>query len=159
MLPIFPQDTYHPQIISYLFRVESESKQHFEGKQIIRLISWPWIPTRSGISRAPLSLILRLSPRLNPRESICLHKILSLGGGGRTLTFFPPSISWDELLSFFFTQEFTSLLLCLICLLNPFGGQSYFLRRQTSLYSAERETCVRFYMHRKVVVLARSLLW
>ena len=100
MLPIFPQDTYHPQIISYLFRVESESKQHFEGKQIIRLISWPWIPTRSGISRAPLSLILRLSPRLNPRESICLHKILSLGGGGRTLTFFPPSISWDELLLF-----------------------------------------------------------
>ena len=67
---------------------------------------------------------------------------------------FPLSISWDELLSFFFIQEFPSLLLCLICLLNPFGGQSYFLRPQTSLYCAETEACMRFYMHRVVVIFA-----
>ena len=29
------------------------------------------------------------SPHLSPRESICLHKILSLGRGRRTVTFFP----------------------------------------------------------------------
>lgn len=88
-MPIFPQDTFHPQILSYLFRVGSESKKHLEGKQVIRLISWPWIPTRSRISRGPLCPILHLSPHLSPRESICLHKILSLRRGRRTLTFFP----------------------------------------------------------------------
>ena len=89
ILPIFPQETFHPQILSYLFRVGSESKKHLAGKQVIRLISWPWIPTRSRISRGPLCPILHLSPHLSPRESICLHKILSLGRGRRTLTFFP----------------------------------------------------------------------
>ena len=88
-MPIFPQDTFHPQILSYLFRVGSESKKHLAGKQVIRLISWPWIPTRSRISRGPLCPILHLSPHLSPRESICLHKILSLGRGRRTVTFFP----------------------------------------------------------------------
>ena len=43
-----------PLILSYLFRVGSESKKHLEGRQVIRLISWPWIPTRSRISRGPL---------------------------------------------------------------------------------------------------------
>ena len=88
-MPIFPQDTFHPQILSYLFRVGSESKKHLAGKQVIRLISWPWISTRSRISRGPLCPILHLSPHLSPRESICLHKILSLGRGRRTVTFFP----------------------------------------------------------------------
>lgn len=84
ILPILPQDTFHPQILRYFFRVWSESKKHLEGRQVISLISWPWIPTCSRISRGPFD------SRLNPRELICLHKTLSLGAGRRALRFFPP---------------------------------------------------------------------
>ena len=41
IFPIFPEDTFHPQILSHLFRVRSESKEHFEGKQVIRISSCP----------------------------------------------------------------------------------------------------------------------
>ena len=47
---------------------------------------------------------------------------IPLLGRRRTLTFFPHSVSSVQLLCFFFIREFPSLLVCLICLSNPFGG-------------------------------------
>ena len=157
---IFPQDTFHPQIVSYLFRVESESNQHFEGKQIIRLISWPWIPTRSRISRGPP--LTHFSPFLSPQSAgVNLFAQNPITWRRRENPYvFPPFNIMGRTLKFLLHTGISFTIVVPNLPVKPFWWPTVFSAASDEfVLCREREKSMWFYMHRMVVVSARSLLW